>query len=517
LKNLLQTIYPFCAKLRPAGVEWGSPNELPEILAAHPELCGDSPFLADLAALERAAFRLAGAGTEQPESVTERIVRPGLELIAVNWQGLPELLAGAAGPPSRGRAFVLLLPGVPGERPVITTPSSHDLLALKIVGEGIPVEEAAREGGVDIGVIEDILWAAVQQGLLLAPPSAIVRPESFRRDFPGADNLLRASAFTLQWHLTQACDLRCRHCYDRSSRPAMTLDQGIRVLDQLYDFCRTHHLYGQVSFTGGNPLLSEHFHQLYREARARGLLTAILGNPISLESLEKILDSGMPEFYQVSLEGLAGHNDYIRGKGHFATVVDFLAVLRQKRIFSMVMLTLTRANLDQVLPLAEILGDRVDLFTFNRLAMVGEGAALASVEPAAYRQFLAEYLRVAKTNPILRLKDNLLNVLLDEQGLPLTGGCAGHGCGAAFNFVALLPDGEVHACRKLPSPLGNILQTPLTEIFHSPLAERYRQGSSACATCAIRPACGGCPAVTQGFGLDIFSDLDPYCWKMEPR
>ncbi len=517
MKNDLQTIYPFCAKLLPSGIEWGSPKELPEILAAHPEICGDAPFLADLAAVERAASRLARAGTQQPESVTERIVRPGLELIAVNWRGLPELLAGATDQPSRGRAFVLLCGGAPGERPVVTSPSSHDLLALKIVSEGIPVEEAAREGGVCIGAIEDILWAAVQKGLLLAPPSTIVRPESFRRAFPGADKLLRASAFTLQWHLTQACDLRCRHCYDRSSRPAMALAQGLRVLDQLYDFCRTHHLYGQVSFTGGNPLLSEHFHQLYREARARGLLTAILGNPISLESLEKTLDAGTPEFYQVSLEGLAEHNDYIRGEGHFATVLDFLAALRKKRIFSMVMLTLTRANLEQVLPLAEILRDRVDLFTFNRLAMVGEGAALASVEPAVYRQFLQEYLQAAETNPILRLKDNLLNVLLEEQGLLLAGGCAGHGCGAAFNFVALLPDGEVHACRKLPSPLGNILHTSLAEIYHSPLAERYRQGSSACATCAIRPACGGCPAVTQGFGLDIFSDLDPYCLKKEPR
>ena len=30
------------------------------------------------------------------------------------------------------------------------------------------------------------------------------------------------------------------------------------------------------------------------------------------------------------------------------------------------------------------------------------------------------------------------------------GGCTGFGCGAAFNFMAVLPDGEVHACRKVP-------------------------------------------------------------------
>ena len=82
----------------------------------------------------------------------------------------------------------------------------------------------------------------------------------------------------------------------------------------------------------------------------------------------------------------------------------------------------------------------------------------------------------------------------------------------ALNFVSLLPDGEVHACRKLPSLLGNIFDNSLEEIYHSPLAERFRAGSTACSNCRIRPVCGGCPAVCHGFGLDIHDDLDPYCF-----
>lgn len=52
------------------------------------------------------------------------------------------------------------------------------------------------------------------------------------------------------------------------------------------------------------------------------------------------------------------------------------------------------------------------------------------------------------------LKDNLFNLVLAEGGEAPFGGCTGNGCGAAFNFVTLLSDGEVHACRKFPSPLG---------------------------------------------------------------
>ena len=178
----------------------------------------------------------------------------------------------------------------------------------------------------------------------------------------------------------------------------------------------------------------------------------------------------------------------------------------------MVMLTLTRANMNQVLELAELLRDRVNLFTFNRLAMVGEGAELASVPPEEFRDFLQAYLDAVPHNPCMGLKDNLINILRHEQKQPFFGGCAGRGCGAAFNFIALLPDGEVHACRKFPSPIGNLNNTSLTDIYHGELAKQYRAGSQACAQCKIRPVCGGCQAVAYGFGLDVFTDKDPYCW-----
>ena len=163
---------------------------------------------------------------------------------------------------------------------------------------------------------------------------------------------------------------------------------------------------------------------------------------------------GKPLYYQVSLEGLEAHNDEIRGAGHFRRVLSFLESLRRFEIPAMVMLTLTRANLPQVLPLAEVLRPLADGFNFNRLALFGEGAQLELPKPEAYRSFLADYLEATFHNPVLSLKDNLCNILLERQGLEQFGGCTGFGCGAAFNFLTLLSDGEVHACRKLPSLIG---------------------------------------------------------------
>lgn len=92
---------------------------------------------------------------------------------------------------------------------------------------------------------------------------------------------------------------------------------------------------GQVSFTGGNPLLYPHFLELYQAAVERNFITAILGNPAPRAVIQKIVDICRPEFYQVSLEGMPGHNDYIRGKGHFDREMDFLELLQEFGIYSM--------------------------------------------------------------------------------------------------------------------------------------------------------------------------------------
>ncbi len=202
----------------------------------------------------------------------------------------------------------------------------------------------------------------------------------------------------------------------------------------------------------------------------------------------------------------------MRGSGHFNRIFDFLELLKKLKIYSMVMLTLTRDNMDQVLPLAEELRGRVDLFTFNRLAMVGEGAGLQSVKTDDYAGFLKKYSEAAKNNPVISLKDNLINIIREQQALPLFGGCAAYGCGAAFNFFSVLPDGEAHACRKLPSYIGNVFENSIAEVYHGELAGKYRAGAAECASCKIRPVCGGCLAVVHGFGLDVFKDKDPYCF-----
>jgi selenobiotic family peptide radical SAM maturase len=472
------------------------------------------PFLPDLFRLEQAVAKVKEVEQVVIAPINCLTLNPTLELIPVEWGDLDEVISHPASLCRPAAGTIILVWRHPEKGHLLVREAeAMDLLALKVLAEELTPDSIAAEQGVGIGVVDAALQQAVVNGLILRPPSAIRRSLAMSIDRAIPSSFLSAEVFTLQWHITQACDLHCKHCYDRTSRGAIPLGKALQLLDNFREFCRSRFVHGQVTFTGGNPFLHPHFPELYQGAVERNLGVAILGNPAPRVQLEQVIAIAKPLFYQVSLEGMEPHNDYIRGSGHFARVMEFLAVLKGLDIYSMVMLTLTRENQEEVLPLAEFLRDKVDLFTFNRLAKVGEGANLKGPEIKSYPDFLLKYHAASRSNPAMGLKDNLFNILaLEEAKGDAFGGCAGHGCGAAFNFVAILADGEVHACRKFPSPLGNVFRESFTAIYDSDQAQAYRQGCTACRGCGIRPVCGGCLAVVHGLGLDPLQAKDPYCW-----
>jgi selenobiotic family peptide radical SAM maturase len=356
---------------------------------------------------------------------------------------------------------------------------------------------------------------AVWKGLITSPPPRL-RREGAIADSTTDQEYVAAEVFTLQWHLTQECDLHCRHCYDRTNRRSFPFERALTLLDELRDFCRSRFVRGQVSLSGGNPLLYPQFMELYRAAAERDFMIAILGNASDRATVEELVAIQMPVYYQVSLEGLEQHNDEIRGTGNYRRTVDFLRTLTEMGVPNMVMLTLTRHNMGQVIPLAEALEGVTGGLTFNRLALFGEGASLELPTPEEYREFLEEYAAALDSHPVLKLKDSLLNTIFECDDSGLFGGCAGYGCGAAFNFVSILPDGEVHACRKFPSSIGTVIGDSLENVYSSATAHRYRAGSSACTGCSLNAVCRGCPAVTASLGLDPFSAKDPFCFRSTP-
>ncbi|WP_028573563.1 thio(seleno)oxazole modification radical SAM maturase SbtM [Desulfonatronovibrio hydrogenovorans] len=525
-KNTLETACPSCRAILGQDA-WSqvcarylldSPDDFPDFLDQLETLPPGLAFIPDLARLELAVARIAECIPAEP--VGSHDVNTCLELLDLDWSGLCSLVKNRnrekTSPPRNIKEKVLVWKQ--GDEILFRPATANDLLALKLVLENINISEAAKIANRPSSYIWPVINEARRNGILVGEKTRIARdPEVFEVKSHLAPKYQQADVFTLQWHITQACDLNCKHCYGRESRNHLDLDSALRILDEFQHFCKNKNVHGQVSLTGGNPLLHPDLETIHAAASGMGFTVGILGNPTSEDQLKKLLKKGPISFFQVSLEGQEEHNDYIRGQGHYKKVLGFLDVLKKLDIYSMVMLTLTRANAGQVLCLAREIQDRADLFTFNRLSMVGSGAHLTPAGQDEFNELLADYQEQARTMSVMGFKDNLLNLFRFRHGRQLFGGCTGYGCGAAFNFVSVLCDGEVHACRKFPSRLGSIYDNSLEQIYDSQVAAKYRKGSKGCVGCAIRHVCGGCLAVTYSHGLDIFQDRDPYCWMNQSQ
>ncbi|NOQ46825.1 MAG: hypothetical protein GQ559_09170, partial [Desulfobulbaceae bacterium] len=88
----LNIVYPICSRLLPGDIEYIDPMELPEFLAGHPGHQSGHAFLADLAAIERARYRLEEISLPAAEDIQQRLINPALELLQAQWRNLPEFL-----------------------------------------------------------------------------------------------------------------------------------------------------------------------------------------------------------------------------------------------------------------------------------------------------------------------------------------------------------------------------------------------------------------------------------------
>ncbi len=511
----LEEIYPYCHAclvgerwdtLRKTLKEDDPAENVAVTFAQSPVESNIPPYLPELATLEWAVHRVKTAKVKFPKKVKSFVVNPTLELLHLSWH-FSELIQGsefdASKEPSPGDEWMLIWREPNTNNVHIEPASKEELLILKIVIEKLSPDDVVDGGELTHDDIDRLIWQVARRGVLLKPESRLQRdPSVFSKELTIPKKYLVAKTFTLEWHIVD-------------SLPAP--DEGIKILDELKSFCRDRYVRGHVSFSGGDLFPFPNFSKLYQETAARGFATSVLANPIPRKQLEEITKIQRPGTFQVSLEGLREHNDSVRGEGSYDRTIEFLHLLKDFNIPSIVMLTLTRNNIEQVLPLAEELKEHTGHFTFNRLSQAGEGERLSLPTPEQYRRFLEQYVEAADTNPIIGFSDNLINIVLHNKGYKPFDGCTGFGCGAAFNSVAIFPDGEVHACHKFPSSIGNILQDGLAHIYDSDTAKKYRRGANACIGCKMRHLCGGCLSVSSGLGLDPLTYGDPFCFLHQSR
>lgn len=338
--------------------------------------------------------------------------------------------------------------------------------------------------------------------------------------------------FGFQWHITNECDQRCKHCYiygknDNISPSYLNIDSLAMILNNILDFCSRMNVYPYIYLTGGDPLLYPEIWKLLHLFYEHDVRFSILGNPYHLDSdVCKRLKLLGCEKYQMSIDGLESTHDRIRKRGSFQCTMEKYKLLKENGIRTVMMSTVCKDNLYEIPDLVHYaVREKINNFGFARYCPSGDDS-IEMIGPYEYRQFLntmwSVFVQYKDSKTIMSLKDHLWIPFLDEIGMiniPLNERKQIlDGCNCAISHMTILENGDVYACRRFSSKIGNALKDSLHMLFFSKTMDDYRDFSrfTACNDCKYLYLCRGCPAVSACAHGDFYA-VDPQCWVYEER
>jgi Fe-coproporphyrin III synthase len=343
------------------------------------------------------------------------------------------------------------------------------------------------------------------------------------------------------FNCTQACNLRCIHCYSASSgvvgSDELSAAEAMKMLDDLAD-------YGVpvVLFSGGEPLARPDTLDLIAYARSKGLRTVLStnGTRIDADTAARLVQANV-DYVGVSLDGLAATHDSFRGgRGAFDAAIGGIRNCRARGIKVGLRLTMTGHNICELGGIFDLIEtEQIGRVCFYHLVHAGRGAELAPLALSHEQTRAALDLILARTAALHQAGKHVEVLTVDNhadgpyllghlerenpiqaaRALALLKANGGNASGQAIGCVSW--NGDVHPDQFWRQHvLGNVRKQPFSVIWSDPPADsllaqlRGRQAHlhGRCRRCRWLDICNGnLRARAEAAGGDVWGD-DPACY-----
>ena len=296
----------------------------------------------------------------------------------------------------------------------------------------------------------------------------------------------------LNLYLTNACNLRCTHCFMKSGKP---LKDELPVMEWKRILSEFKKEGGQsVTFSGGEPLMNKDFDDILMHASTIGLNTTVLSNGILWDKEQiKRLAPYMSEV-QISIDGFdETSNAKIRGAGHFDHVVQNVILFANQGIRTSVATTFTFQNLNddttvrytQMVNTIKSQCKNPVFFKLSKKILQGRHTNYTKTENQKFYQRIMEIERHVDPNARFH---NFMEGHTPNQ--------ADRNCG--FGGISIGADGELYYCNRISEveSYGNIKGKPLRPFMeqgHQLHLKTSVDNITPCCECHLRYICfGGC-------------------------
>jgi radical SAM protein with 4Fe4S-binding SPASM domain len=331
-------------------------------------------------------------------------------------------------------------------------------------------------------------------------------------------------------YITEACQLRCEHCY-----MGERLERALKMpFDQITQTLTTWRQMGgsKLTILGGEPTLHPHYIDVIRFATEIGyehVITTSNGLDSAIRKFRRMQPNDFA-YIQISLDGgTTTSHDQVRGQGTFDQALRNVAELVERGFDTRIICTVNRVNAADCLNLLDIADEiGVSLVKYHVFSIIGSGhgAAEWGMQPTEWIAFYERLERVAPAHhtrvwyqPTYAHRDRIAGYAADGYR-----GCIGR----TLDRISIFPDGRAYVCSFLFDTdlhFANMIDGQIVvnkddnefDLFTRVLTQASCGGCKAPVTCM-----GGCSAEELVMGSDSCAsepDIVPVCrlWKADIR
>ena len=330
-------------------------------------------------------------------------------------------------------------------------------------------------------------------------------------------------SFYIQWHITNLCNLRCKHCYqdDFSKKGELDGAELKKVSDNLLTTIREWDQKACIHLTGGEPFLKPELFPLLSHLDQQTMVEelGIITNGLTIdqEIMQRLSGFSKLKKIKISLDGGdAKTNDSVRQKGTFDKVMRNLPIIKETGRFEILfMFTVMKRNFKNLPSLFKLCQDlSIDGLIIERFIPLGRGKeimgeVLSKEEWKEMIKMLLDFFPIGEEDYSF-LPYQAFQVSFNEEEPELLGAP----CIVGVDGLCIMPEGNVFPCRRFPISIGNLLETPLKKIWEeSDLLEELRKKENLkgkCGRCEMRD-CRGCRSLALALTGD-YHEENPHCW-----
>ncbi|MCL2766166.1 MAG: putative heme d1 biosynthesis radical SAM protein NirJ2 [Peptococcaceae bacterium] len=320
----------------------------------------------------------------------------------------------------------------------------------------------------------------------------------------------------VSWNTTNACNLKCKHCYRDAGTKAqkeLSTEEGLALVDQIAEAG-----FKIMIFSGGEPLMRDDIYKLTERARDRGMRPVFGTNGTLLNGkVAGRLKSAGAVTMGISLDSIDrdSHDQFRAVPGSWQQAVDGMEACRNAGLPFQIHTTVMEWNLQEVEQLTDFAVE-MGAVGHHIFFLVPTGRAVdiekETLRAAQYESLLGSIMS-KQTQVAIELKPTCAPQFMriaDQMGVQTR---FTKGCLAGISYCIINPVGMVQPCAYLSIKAGDVRRETFGEIWrNAPVFQELRTGNykGGCGICKYKEICGGCRARAYYYHGDYLAE-EPWC------